>query len=115
MQANDWSLAADFFAEGFVVDWPCSGERISRREDFVAIQERYPAAGRWCFDIHRLIVDSGVAVTEVTASDGEQSARAITFSEIADGRIARQIEYWPAAYAPPGWRATLVERIDAVP
>jgi hypothetical protein len=115
MQANDWERAADMFADGFAVDWPCSGERISRREDFVAIQSRYPAAGKWRFDIHRLIVDGGLGVTEFTASDGEQSARAVAFSEVEDGRIARQVEYWAAPYEPPAWRAALVERIDRIP
>jgi hypothetical protein len=115
MRANDWRRAADLFADGFVVDWPCTGERISRREDFVAIQELYPASGPWRFDIHRLLVDGPVAVTEFTASDGEQTARAIAFSEIHDGRIARQVEYWPSAYEPLAWRASLVERIDAIP
>lgn len=115
MRANDWRRAAGLFADGFVVDWPCSGERIVRREDFVAIQERYPASGPWRFDMHRLVVDGPIAVAEFTVSDGEQSARAIAFSEVDEGRIIRQVEYWPAAYEPPVWRARLVERIERVP
>jgi limonene-1,2-epoxide hydrolase len=115
MRANDWDAAAAHFADGFVVDWPCSGERISSRSDYAEIQRRYPAAGRWSFDIHALVADDERAVTELTVSDGERSARAIVISEIGGDRIARQVEYWPVPYEPADWRADLVERIDPIP
>ena len=115
MRANDWDAAAAHFADGFVVDWPCSGERITSREAYAEIQRRYPAAGRWTFDIHALVADEERAVTELTASDGEQSARAIFISELGGDRIACQVEYWPVAYEPPAWREDLAERIEPVP
>jgi len=115
MEANDWRRAAELLADGCVVDWPCSGERISTREEFVAVQERYPASGRWQFDIHRLVVDGDLAVTELTVTDGEQSARAIVFSEVDGERIARQVEYWPMAYEPPESRSPRLERIESIP
>src|SRR5918994_854317 len=43
MQRNEWAAAADFFVEDIEVDWPCSGERIVGRADFVAVQEEYPS------------------------------------------------------------------------
>lgn len=97
-----------------VIDWPCSGERISR-ESFAEVQARYPAAGRWEFEIHRVIIDGATAVLELTVTDGEQRARAIAFSEVEGERIVRQVEYWPEAYEPPSWRAGLVERIEPIP
>ena len=115
MRANDWDAAAAHFADGFVVDWPCSGERITTRENYAEIQRRYPSAGRWTFDIHSLVADADRAVTELTASDGEQAARAIFISEVAGDRIVRQVEYWPVAYEPPAWREDLAERIEPVP
>src|SRR5919204_6032022 len=101
MQDNDWRRAADHLAEDCVIDWPCSGERIVGREDFAALQARYPTnTGRWSFDVHRIVVEDNVAVSEATASDGEQSARVIAFSFLDGSRIRRQIEYWPAPYDP---------------
>jgi SnoaL-like domain len=114
MKAGDWERAAEHLADDCVVDWPCSGERMSR-EHFAEIQARYPAAGEWRWDLHRLIVEGDVAVTELTVTDGDQTARAIVFSEVVDNRIARQVEYWPEPYEPPAWRADLVERIEPVP
>jgi limonene-1,2-epoxide hydrolase len=115
MAANDWDAAAAHFADGFVVDWPCSGERFTSRGAYTEVQRRYPAAGRWTFDIHSLVADEQRAVTELTASDGEVSARAIFIAEVAGDRVVRQVEYWPEAYAPPAWREGLAERIDPVP
>ena len=115
MRANDWDAAAAHFANGFLVDWPCSGERITSRADYAEIQRRYPAAGRWKFDVHRLVAEGDLVVTELTVTDGAVSARAIFISEVAGDRIVRQLEYWPEAYEPPAWREGLTERIDPVP
>lgn len=116
MQANDWQQAADHLAPGCLVDWPCSGERIVGRHDFVAVQERYPSnTGRWNFDVHRLVADERTVVSEVTASDGEQSARAVIFSEVEGEHVVRQVEYWPSPYDPLPGRADLTRATDRIP
>jgi hypothetical protein len=35
--------------------------------------------------------------------------------EVVGERIARQVEYWPAAYEPAAWRADFIERIEPIP
>lgn len=104
MQANDWERAATYLAPECMIDWPCSGERFAGRSDFAAMQARYPTnTGRWSFEVHRLVVESDTVVSEVTVTDGEQSARVVVFSDIDEGRIVHQVEYWPIAYEPlPG-------------
>jgi limonene-1,2-epoxide hydrolase len=116
MQANDWHRAAEHLVPSCAVDWPCSGERIVGREDFAAVQARYPTnAGRWSFDIHRLVDGGSTVVSEVTVTDGEQSARVVTFSDVVDDHIVRHVEYWPTAYAPPPGREDLTRPIRPVP
>jgi predicted ester cyclase len=116
MEANEWREAAAYLAPDCVVDWPCSGERIVGRSDFAEMQARYPTnTGRWSFDVHRLVADGDVVVSEVTVTDGEQSARVVAFSELEGGHIARQIEYWPVSYDPPPGRQDLTRTIDPVP
>src|ERR1043166_3948946 len=89
MQDNDWRRAAGHLTERCVIDWPCSGERIEGRDDFAAIQARYPTnTGRWTFDVTRIVVEDDVAVSEVTAGDGEQSARVIAISIVVGSHIA---------------------------
>jgi hypothetical protein len=43
--------------------------------------------------VHRLVAEGNVVLSEVTVTDGQQTARVIAFSETEDGHIARQIEY----------------------
>lgn len=116
MQANDWEAAAGHLAQECVVDWPCSGERILGRRDFATVQATYPTrTGRWSFDVHRIVADAGTVVSEVTVTDGEQSARAVVFSDVDGAQIVRQVEYWPTAYDPAPGRAQLTQRIERVP
>ena len=116
MERNDWERAASYLSPACVIDWPCSGERIVGRDDFVAIQARYPTTtSRWHFDVHRLVADAFVVVSEVTVSDGDQSARVVAFSDVDAEHIVRQVEYWPAAYDPLPGREDLTQPIDRVP
>ncbi len=110
MQANDFTAAAECLAAHAVVEWPQSGERIRGRANFVAVNANYPAAGRWVFEVERLLASGDEVVTDVTVTDGLLRARAITFSTVRDGRIVRQVEYWPEPFAAPAWRTDWVER-----
>ena len=110
MAANDFAAAGRFLHDDFLLDWPQSGERIRGRENFVAVNEHYPAAGPWRITLQRLIADEAAVATEVTVSDGVQADRAITFSELRDERIVRQTEYWLGGVEPAAWRARWVER-----
>lgn len=112
MARNDFRAAGDLLHDDFVLNWPQSGERIRGRENFVAINEQYPAAGRWRFTVHRLVADAGAVATDVTVTDGVLAGRAITFFELRDGRIARQTEYWPDPFEAAAWRAQWVERTE---
>jgi limonene-1,2-epoxide hydrolase len=115
MRANDWSAAAAHFAPDTVIEWPCSGERIRSPAAWAELQARYPAAGRWSFDLHRLVADEHTAVSECTVTDGAHPARVVAFSDVEGDRIVRQVEYWMLAYEPADWRSDLADRIDPVP
>jgi ketosteroid isomerase-like protein len=116
MQANDWTRAARCMAEDCVVDWPCSGERIVGRSDFASIQASYPTrTGQWSFELHRLIAEGDTVVSEVTVSDGEQSARLVAFSKVGGDRILHQVEYWPTPYDPVPGREHLTRPIERIP
>jgi limonene-1,2-epoxide hydrolase len=116
MQSNDWVGAASHLADDCIIDWPCSGERIVGRGTFAAIQARYPTTtGRWTFDVHRIVVEDDVAVSDVTVTDGEQSAQVIVFSVARGERIVRQVEYWLMAYDPSPGREDLTRTIARVP
>ena len=110
MQTNDFRAAGELLHEEYVLEWPQSGERVRGRENFVAINENYPAHGRWEFTVHRIIAEGDHAVSDVEVTDGVIRGRVITFSTIRDGKILYQIEFWPDPFEPAAWRAHWVEK-----
>ena len=111
MQTNDFKAAGELLHDDYTLEWPQSGERIRGRANFVAINENYPAHGRWQFTIQRIIAEGNEVVSDVDVTDGVITARVITFSTIQEGKILHQIEFWPDPFEPAEWRAQWVERI----
>jgi limonene-1,2-epoxide hydrolase len=112
MQSNDFKAAAKYLHDDYVLEWPQSGERIRGPANFVAINENYPAHGRWNFNVQRILADGNQVVSDVSVTDGVISGRVITFSTIQDGKISYQLEFWPDPFEPATWRANWVERMD---
>ena len=112
MQSNDFRSAGSVLSDDFVLDWPQSSERIRGRDNFAAMNEEYPAHGRWTFTINKVVGGERDAVTDVSVTDGIQLARVISFFTIENGKIARVIEFWPSNYEAPENRKHLVERIS---
>ena len=111
MQTNNFKAAGEFLHADFVLEWPQSGERIRGPANFVAVNEQYPAHGRWEFRVHHIIAEGEQVVSDVGVTDGVVTGRAITFSTVRDGKIVHQTEFWPDPFEPPAWRAGLVEKI----
>ena len=75
------------------------------------MNREYPTTGRWQFRINRLVASAHEVVTQVSVTDGTQSAEPVSFFSIVDGRIARLLEYWPEPFAPAENRRHLTEPI----
>ena len=114
MQTNDFTSAGEFLHDDYRLDWPQSGERVRGRENFIAINEAYPAHGRWEFKVNCLLAEDNEVVSDVGVTDGVIHARVITFSTIREGRILNQIEFWPDPFDPPAWRIKWVEKIKVL-
>ena len=113
MNTNDFRAAGEWLHADYILEWPQSGERVRGKENFIAINQNYPAAGPWRFTIQQLVADEMGVASDVVVTDGAVTARAITFSEIRDGKIYRQTEYWPDPFDPVADRAQWVEPMDA--
>lgn len=109
MQTNDFRAASQYLSADFVLEWPQSAERIRGRENFARVNEEYPAQGRWHFTINQMVAGENEVVSDVSVTDGVVHARAITFSTIQDGKIVKQVEFWPETYPAPENRRHLVE------
>jgi ketosteroid isomerase-like protein len=112
MASNDFASVAAVLAPDFVLEWPQSRERIRGVERFIAMNAEYPAHGPWVFTVHRVVGGACDAVSDVSVTDGVQTARAVSFFTVAGGRIARMTEFWPEPFAPAAERAHLTERME---
>lgn len=109
MQGNDFYAVGYLLGDDFVLEWPQSRERIRGRENFARMNAEYPAQGRWQFTINRLFGNDNEAVSDVSVTDGKVHGRAITFSTVRDGKIVKQVEFWPEDFPAPENRRHLVE------
>jgi ketosteroid isomerase-like protein len=93
------------------MEWPQSNERIRGGEIFARMNAEYPTTGGWRFRINRLVASGDSAVTQVSVTDGTQSAEPISFFTVVDGKITRLVEYWPEPFAARENRRHLTEPI----
>jgi ketosteroid isomerase-like protein len=113
MASNEFATVAPLLAEDFLLEWPQSNERIRGAANFVQVNAAYPAAGPWRFTVNRVVGGGAQAVSDVTVTDGAQTARAISFFTTSGGRITRIVEFWPEPYEAPANRRHLIEPIIA--
>ena len=113
MGTNDFHAVKRVLAPGFALEWPQSRERIRGGDRFARMNAEYPSHGPWRFEIRRLVATEASVVTVVHVTDGTRSDVAVSFFDVADGRITRLVEYWPEPYPAPAHRAHLVEAMDA--
>jgi len=113
MNANDFRAAGQMLGDDYVLEWPQSRERIRGRDNFVAVNEEYPASGRWVFTVNRVVGNETEAASDVSVTDGTLVARAIAFTTVQEGKIAGQVEYWPDSFEAPQNRRHLVEVMES--
>ena len=112
MASNNFASVAAVLAPDFVLEWPQSRERIRGAERFARMNHEYPAHGTWRFTVNRIVAGASEAVSDVTVTDGVQTARAISFFTLHDAKIVRIVEYWPEPYPAPANRTHLVEAME---
>ena len=100
MASNDFNSVKNVLSTDFVMEWPQSKERIRGADNFTHMNSDYPAKGRWTFQINRLLAQGNEVVTQVSLSDGEQSAEPVSFFTIEQGKITKLVEYWPDPFEP---------------
>jgi ketosteroid isomerase-like protein len=111
MAGNDFYAVSRLLHDDYVLEWPQSGERIRGRENFAAINTFYPSEEAWRFTINSVIAEGDTVVSDVSVTDGTRKDRVITFSSIREGRIWKQVEFWPEPFDAPAWRAQWTEKM----
>ncbi len=111
MATNDFHSVKAVLAQEFIMDWPQSKERIRGAENFARMNAEYPTTGRWQFRINRLVASAGEVVTQVSVTDGTQSAEPVSFFTVVGEKITGLVDYWPESFAAPENRRHLMESI----
>ena len=111
MASNDFESVAAVLDAHYVLEWPQTNERIRGAARFAQMNTEYPSNGPWTFDIHRIVGSETEAVSDVSITDGTQLARCISFFTVAEGKITRQVEFWPEPYTALVDRKHLTEPI----
>ena len=76
------------------------------------MNQEYPAHGPWQFTVHRIVGNDAEAVSDVSVTDGVQSARALSFFTVSHGKITRLVEFWPEPDAASAHLAHLTEPME---
>ncbi len=108
LEARDWAALAATLAEDVVYELPQTRERVRGRDAYLDFNATFP--GDWHIRPQRLVAGAAGAVGKILLQDGEERLTAITFFEVAEGRIVRLEEYWPEPYEPPARASRSVER-----
>lgn len=111
MEARDWDGVAAQLHEDVVVDWPNTAERMRGRDDYLAVQRAYPEG--WHIHVLRIVDGGDTVVSEVRVDEDGKRFYAVLFFELADGMIARGVEYWSDGEPAPApeWRARWMEAL----
>jgi len=105
-----YELAAD----GFVEEWPQSGERIRGRENAKAINDNYPemtgTAPR--MSLRRISGEGDHWTIEGTIDYGDGTPISyVGIAELHDGMLNHITEYFGNPFEAPAWRSQWVERM----
>jgi hypothetical protein len=111
LEAMDPALEYEERHEDYTVEFPQSGERLTR-DGLRKLQEQFPG-GPPNIRMRRLTGSGDVWVGQsvVEYSDGKV-LHGVSVIEFRDGKMWRESRYWGEPFDPPAWRSAFVERIE---
>jgi hypothetical protein len=111
LERNDLRGATAYLAEGFIEDWPQSGERIHGPENWLKMAENHPT-----FPTVKLLRVTGggdfwAAECDFVYPGSEDIWRVCALHRLEDERIAHITEYFGAPFEAAEWRTAWVEHL----
>jgi hypothetical protein len=97
-EANDMETMHGLRDEGFIVDFPQTGERLSGRDVVRAFEESHDAGGS--FELTGLVGDGDVWTAQGVMRTGEQATYVVSINELRNGRVVRSIDYFAGPIPP---------------
>jgi SnoaL-like domain len=105
MEARDWDGARVTLADGYVCDYPHTGERFGSADAFISMNRAYPEG--WHITVDETVADGTRVAARVRVTHGDGLFHCLSFADVEDGLVTRSIDYWldDRGEAAPDWRA----------
>ena len=109
------ALVDEFAHDGFIQEWPQSGERINRENSKkLAAQYSEQTGTSPTMQLSGIREAGDLAVIEGTIDYGNGvPVRYVGIAEFRDGKVSRITEYFADPFEAPAWRAPFVEQTAA--
>jgi len=108
LERRDWQAFAELLDADVVYEIPQTRERIRGRDRYVTFNAEFP--GDWHIEPVLLLEDDHDASMLFRWTLDGESALAIAYFVVEDGRITKITDFWPDPYEPPPGREHLTER-----
>jgi len=107
--ANDFETEHEIYRDDAVLEYPQSGERIRGRHNIQASRFAQPNKKR--FAVNRILGVTDLWVTELVLTYDSAPTYTVSIMEFADGKVARETQYFGDPFPPGPSRAQWVERM----
>ena len=104
---NDLEAEHDIYREDAVLEYPQSGERIRGRQKIQSSRAAQPNRKR--FTVRRIVGTGNFWVTEYVLTYDGRPSYTVSIMEFADGKVARETQYFGDPFEPGPSRAQWVE------
>jgi ketosteroid isomerase-like protein len=106
-EAGDFAAEHDIYRADAVLEYPQSGERIRGRDGIQASRAAQP--NKKGFEVRRIIGAGDLWITELIMTYDGAPLYAVSIMELADGKVARETQYFADPFAPGRSRTRWVE------
>jgi hypothetical protein len=107
--ANDFEAEHEIYRPDAVLEYPQSGERIRGRRNIQASRVAQPNRKR--FTVRRIVGTADLWITEFLLTYDGRPSYTVSIMEFADGKVARETQYFGDPFDPGLSRAQWVERM----
>jgi hypothetical protein len=106
---NDFDVEHEIYREDALLEYPQSGERIKGRHNIQASRVAQPNSKR--FEVQRIVGTGDLWVTEFILEYDGKPSYSVSVMEFADGKVARETQYFADPFEPAPSRAQWVEPV----
>jgi hypothetical protein len=108
--ADDFAAEHQIYADGAVLEYPQSGERIRGREGIQASRMAQPDRKR--FTVRRLQGAGRLWVSELVLTYDDRPFHVVSIMEFEDGQVVRETQYFGEPFEPGASRTQWAERME---